>query len=68
MLNLGYKAVTKVGDGKWWGGGVQFRYKSREGSVAWMRVSILCVKAESTKIGGIKERSNIAGFSYGHGG
>ena len=47
MLNLGHKAVTKVGHGKG-GGGVQFRYKSREGSVAWMRVSILRVKAEST--------------------
>ena len=48
------------------GGGLQFRYKSREGCVAWMRVSILRVKAESTKIGGIRERSNITEFSYGH--
>ena len=63
---LGYKAVTKIGHGK--GGGVQFRYKSREGCVAWMRVSILRVKAESTKIGGIRERSNITEISYGHGG
>ena len=49
-------------------GGVQFRYKSREGSVAWMRVSILRVKAESTMIGGVRERSNITEISYGHGG
>ena len=68
MLSLGYKAVTKVGHGKGGGGGVQFRYKSREGSVAWMRVSILRVKAESTNIGGIRGRSNITEISYGHGG
>ena len=36
--------------------------------MAWKRVSILRVKAESTLIGGIRERSNITEFSYGHGG
>ena len=43
MLNLGHKAVTKVGHGKGGGDSLDIRV-----GVAWMRVSILRVKAEST--------------------
>ena len=43
VLNLGHKAVTKVGHGKGGGDSLDIRV-----GVAWMRVSILRVKAEST--------------------